>query len=123
MSSLKGAVIGIGVLLAVAAISFGALFWQKNLRVSSIDSKTSPDGEYSIVLSSVGEPVFPFGPAGGMLVLFHEGESVAAQKILIRDDGARISPDSWSVEWEDGGCRVTVRGSEMDDEEYYFPFR
>ena len=61
--------------------------------------------------------------AGGMLVFFHEGESVAAQKILIRDDGARISPDSWSVEWEDGGCRVTVRGSEMDDEEYYFPFR
>ena len=119
----KAALVFIGAALAFIVISFGIFYWQVNCRTVETDSRISPDGEYSITLSAVGEPRFPFGPAAGVLVFYRNGEEAEKQKITVWDDGGQISPDSWSVQWEEDGCRVTVHGSEMEDAEYYFPFR
>lgn len=49
-----------------------------NWRVTDVDTDTSSDGTYEVILQQVGEPVF-FGATDGRLVLKKDGRTIAKQ--------------------------------------------
>lgn len=71
-----------------------------NYMVRTVDRRESPDGQYSLVLHSVGSPVF-FSAADGRLVLREGRKVIVKYDFSLYDDGGSIRPSVWQVEWED----------------------
>ncbi len=103
---------GIVVVLALLAV---ALVYELNYAVSTVDTSASPDGNYTLELQSVGEPMF-FSPAGARLVLKFGRYEISRMDTQISDDGGQVRPTSWQVSWEDSGAEVRLKGSEQNDE-------
>ena len=103
---------GIVVVLALLAV---ALVYELDYAVSTVDTSVSPDGNYTLELQSVGEPMF-FSPAGARLVLKFGRYEVSRMDTQISDDGGQVRPTSWQVSWEDSGAEVRLKGSEQSDE-------
>ena len=103
---------GIVVVLALLAV---ALVYELNYAVSTVDTSASPDGNYTLELQSVGEPMF-FSPAGARLVLKFGRYEISRMDTQISDDGGQVRPASWQVSWEDSGAEVRLKGSEQNDE-------
>lgn len=112
----KHILILLGVLSAAAAVLLGSVLYVAFYRVAVVDTALSPDGNYTLVLQSVGEPRFPFGPAPGRLVLKDGGATVAKARFEIANDGGAFQADSWSVSWYDDRVNVILSGDEQDDE-------
>ena len=93
----------VGGVVVVMALLAAALVYELNYAVSTVDTSVSPDGNYTLELQSVGEPMF-FSPAGARLVL------------KFGRDGGQVRPTSWQVSWEDSGAEVRLKGSEQSDE-------
>ena len=102
--------LGLSVLLA------GSIIYTTKYRVTVIDRQVSPDGRGEVTLRMKGEPEWPFGSAYGDIVFRYDGEERAQINITIRDDGAMLRPDSWKQEWGEAGVRITLTGSEQEDE-------
>lgn len=85
--------------------------WQ----IDIVDTKQSHDGEYELVLQSVGEP-FLFGSASGRIILKNEDKLIAKVDIEIADDGLQIDENTWSVSWYEDCVKITLSGSEQPDE-------
>jgi len=102
--------LGLSVLLA------GSIIYTTKYRVTVIDRQVSPDGRGEVTLRMKGEPEWPFGSAYGDIVFRYDGEERAQINIAIRDDGAMLRPDSWKPEWGEAGVRITLTGSEQEDE-------
>lgn len=105
----------VGGVVVVMALLAAALVYELNYAVSTVDTSVSPDGNYTLELQSVGEPMF-FSPAGARLVLKFGRYEVSRMDTQISDDGGQVRPTSWQVSWEDDGVEVRLRGSEQNDE-------
>lgn len=100
--------------IILAAIIFVIINYVTNIKVDVID--TAQNGEYIVVLQSVGEPDFPFGSASGQLVL-KKGETIISETDFeIANDGGYFSANSWSVMWFDDYVEITLSGEEQLDE-------
>ncbi len=91
---------------------FGSLIYFLEYAVSTVDKSRSPDGQYTLLLQSVGSPIF-FGPADGQLILKDGGKKIAKQKFTLHDDGGSIRPSIWAVTWEDDQATILIYGSEQ----------
>jgi hypothetical protein len=105
----------VGGVVVVMGLLAAALVYELNYAVSTVDTSVSPDGNYTLELQSVGEPMF-FSPAGARLVLKFGRYEVSRMDTQISDDGGQVRPTSWQVSWEDDGVEVRLRGSEQNDE-------
>ena len=105
----------VGGVVVVMALLAAALVYELNYAVSTVDTSVSPDGNYTLELQSVGEPMF-FSPAGARLVLKFGRYEVSRMDTQISDDGGQVRPTSWQVSWEDSGAEVRLKGSEQSDE-------
>lgn len=105
----------VGGVVVVMALLAAALVYELNYAVSTVDTSVSPDGNYTLELQSVGEPMF-FSPAGARLVLKFGRCEVSRMDTQISDDGGQVRPTSWQVSWEDSGAEVRLKGSEQSDE-------
>ena len=103
----------VGGVVVVMGLLAAALVYELNYAVSTVDTSVSPDGNYTLELQSVGEPMF-FSPAG--LVLKFGRYEVSRMDTQISDDGGQVRPTSWQVSWEDSGAEVRLKGSEQSDE-------
>ena len=77
---------------------------------------TSPDGDYELVIYSVGDPDFPFGAAHGRLVLKGKEKTVAYRSFEVANDGARFDESDLKTTWYIDRVEVVVSGSEQRDE-------
>ena len=105
----------VGGVVVVMGLLAAALVYELNYAVSTVDTSVSPDGNYTLELQSVGEPMF-FSPAGARLVLKFGRYEVSRMDTQISDDGGQVRPTSWQVSWEDSGAEVRLKGSEQSDE-------
>lgn len=85
-------------------------------RTETVDKAFSPNGKYTLILQSVGEPDWPFGSARGQLVLKNSSRTLSKTKFEIKNDGANITASCWKVAWQEEYVQVTVSGSEQADE-------
>lgn len=65
----KYVVIIVGILVMVVLLPLGYVRYKTRYEAEQISVLTSPDGDYELVIYSVGDPDFPFGAAHGRLVL------------------------------------------------------
>ena len=111
----------VAVLLIIVPFAKEAEYNQK-YKVTDVDSVTSPDGTYELLLQSVGEPEFPFGSTPGRVVLKKGDETVGTQEFSVSDDGGDLRPANWRVEWGETGVTVTLIGSEQEDRQLTLPY-
>jgi len=102
------------------------------LSVESADKELfrelSPDGNYTLVITAVGEPSFPFGTDQLKVTLFetvHESEGPrryyrASFRANVANDGARAE---YKVEWLDDGVQIALSGEEQPTAYYVLPFK
>ncbi|MCR5746318.1 MAG: hypothetical protein K6G03_01245, partial [Lachnospiraceae bacterium] len=86
-------------------------------RITDIETKTSPDGRYSILFQSIGEADFPFGSSHAKVTVKDGDKVIESFKEDIADDGGAFRPDNYKVEWMPVGVVITFRGSEQADHE------
>ena len=73
----KYVVIIVGILVMVVLLPLGYVRYKTRYEAEQISVSTSPDGDYELVIYSVGDPDFPFGAAHGRLVLKGKEKTVA----------------------------------------------
>lgn len=88
----------------------------------------SPDGNYTLLITEVKPPDFPFGSAHVEITLFEvipEDERPhvfyrASFKADVANDGARAG---YEVEWLEDGVQIALSGSEQPTAYYILPFK
>lgn len=112
----KYVVIIAGILVMVVLLPLGYVRYKTRYEAEQISTSTSPDGDYELVIYSVGEPDFPFGPAHGRLVLKDKEKTVAYRSFEVANDGARFYDGDLETTWYGDHVEVVVSGSEQYDE-------
>lgn len=87
--------------------------------------ETSPDGGYTLVITRIAEPDFPFGDDHLKVKLFEvTAKSIdsysATFKADVSNDGA---PAAYQIEWLEDGVQVALIGSEQPTAYYILPFK
>ena len=104
------------ILVMVVLLPLGYVRYKTRYEAEQISASTSPDGDYELVIYSVGEPDFPFGPAHGRLVLKDKEKTVAYMPFEVANDGARFDDSDLETTWYIDRVEVVVSGSEQRDE-------
>ena len=112
----KYVVIIAGILVMVVLLPLGYVRYKTRYEAEQISESTSPDGDYELVIYSVGEPDFPFGAAHGRLVLKGKEKTVAYMPFEVANDGARFYGGDLETTWYGDRVEVVVSGSEQHDE-------
>lgn len=100
----------------------GCFYYETNYKKTIRDTTVSPDGVYELTLIEIGEPVWPFGPASGRLVL-NEGDTTISQTDFeLRNDGCSIGSSDWTVTWNEDHAEVILSGEEQFDEQLLLYF-
>ncbi len=105
-----------GIFAIMGIVLLGSLWYKTHDEVAIIDTVQSSDGNYELLLQSVGEPYFPFGEAPGRLILQNGKTVVAKTDFEIANDGASFSAQAWSVTWYDDHVEAVLSGEEQLDE-------
>lgn len=113
---LKYVVIIVGILVMVVLLPLGYVRYKTRYEAEQISTSTSPDGDYELVIYSVGEPDFPFGAAHGRLVLKDKEKTVAYMPFEVANDGARFDDSDLETTWYIDRVEVVVSGPEQHDE-------
>jgi len=112
----KYVVIIVGILVMVVLLPLGYVRYKTRYEAEQISVLTSPDGDYELVIYSVGDPDFPFGAAHGRLVLKGKEKTVAYRSFEVANDGARFDESDLKTTWYIDRVEVVVSGSEQRDE-------
>ena len=112
----KYVVIIVGILVMVVLLPLGYVRYKTRYEAEQISVSMSPDGDYELVIYSVGEPDFPFGAAHGRLVLKGKKKTVAYRSFEVANDGARFYDGDIETTWYGDRVEVVVSGSEQRDE-------
>ncbi len=105
-----------GIFTMMGIVLLGSLWHKTHNEATVVDTVQSPDGNYELLLQSVGEPYFPFGDTPGRLILQNGKTVVAKTDFEIANDGASFSARAWSVTWYDDHVEVVLSGEEQLDE-------
>lgn len=120
---MKKAIFCIAAVILLMIVTVGGIFiYHTEYKVILLDESSSPDGEYTLSLSSLGEPDFPFGYAYGKIVLKSDDDIVSETKIDLSNDGGQIAKNSWKVLWKEDYAKVYLYASEQSNEEWHFYF-
>ena len=112
----KYVVIIVGILVMVVLLPLGYVRYKTRYEAEQISVSMSPDGDYELVIYSVGDPDFPFGAAHGRLVLKGKEKTVAYRSFEVANDGARFHDSNLETTWYGDRVEVVVSGSEQRDE-------
>ena len=105
------------IIILIIVMSAGARYrsvWAK----TEVMTAASEDGQHSLVVYEIGEPVFPFGQTNCRLDLFEGKRSVTKCPVTVYNDGAHVHEENFSVTWGEDSVQVTVSGNEMEDAVY-----
>ena len=108
--------------LCIKVLCFVGIFYYLIVfKVSNVDTSVSSDGEYSLTMQAVGEPLF-FGSADGQFILKKGEKRISKVKFSLRDDGGNISQDTWHVTWKKNQVEIIICGEEQNDEQFLLFF-
>lgn len=108
--------------LCITVLCFVGIFYYLIVfKVLNVDTSVSSDGEYSLTMQAVGEPLF-FGPADGQFILKKGEKRISKVKFSLRDDGGNISQDTCHVTWKKNQVEIIIYGEEQNDEQFLLFF-
>ncbi len=100
------------VVLVAAALAVGSIIYVRDYRKTKVF--TSQNGSSTMTVYMVGEPDFPYGKTECRLVLRTKGKDTVKEDFSVANDGAVVTEDNFTVEWNDNSVRLRVTGSEME---------
>lgn len=104
-----------GVIQIIQIIIYGIFIYDSEYKVRTIDKIKSPNGEYKLILQSVGSPIF-FSSADGRIKLKKGLKTICKEKIKVSNDGGSITDNSWKVTWKDDHVEIIISGEEQVDQ-------
>lgn len=108
--------------LLLHAVGVGVFVYHTRYETALIDEVLSPNGEYTLTLSSVGKPDWPFGSAHGRITLTKNGKKLSKAEIDLAQDGCQTSKENWSVVWYKSYAQVSLHADEQEDEHWQIYF-
>ncbi|MBR3866750.1 MAG: hypothetical protein IKM54_03025, partial [Butyricicoccus sp.] len=81
-------------------------------------ASASDDGQYSLTVSMIGEPDWPFGPTHCRFDLEKYGKRILRHSFSVRNDGASVSENNFTVVWNPDSVSVLVTGEEQPEDTY-----
>lgn len=118
MSKHGGIIVIIGAFVFSMAILLGSIGYETMWKVETVDTALSEDAAYEVVLQSVGEPIWPYGPAPGRLVLKKDNQTVSVTRFEISNDGGSFGKGAWKVTWHSDRVEIILSGEEQPDEQF-----
>lgn len=112
----------LGSFLALILAFCLCLHYETNYKKTVCDTSVSPDGKYELILQTIGEPAWPFGPASGRLILKEGDTQIAQADCALRNDGGSISSGCWTVIWNEEHVEAILSGEEQFDEQILLYF-
>lgn len=112
----------IGLFLTVISVYQLYISYVMNYKKTTCDTSLSPDGTYELILQAVGEPVWPYGPTSGQLVLKKGRNKISQTDFVLQNDGGSLSSDCWTVAWYEDYVEVILSASEQGNERYVLYF-
>ena len=83
--------------------------------INTVDTSESPDGQYTLLLQSRGDPFSE--NAEGRLVLYEGRNRIIDYDFSLDDDSSYISPDIWEVSWMENQVIAVILGNSLPDRE------
>ena len=105
------------VVIGMNLLLMGCVYYITNSKKTLRDTSISPDGKYELTLMEIGEPVWPFGPASGRLILYEGDTQISETNFRLANDGCSISRNDWAVTWNEDHVEVILSGEEQFDEQ------
>lgn len=102
-------------MIIVGILVYDLCVYSLNYAISTADRSESPGGKYTLLLQSIGSPVF-FSSADVRLVLKEGREKISTYKFVLSDDGRSVRSDIWKVSWKEDHVEIIISGDEQSDE-------
>lgn len=112
---IKKFVMFMGVIQIIELIIYGIFIYDSEYKVKTIDKIKSPNGEYKLILQSVGSPIL-FSSADGRIKLKKGLKTICKEKIQVSNDGASMTDEAWDVTWKDDHVEIVISGEEQLDQ-------
>ncbi len=99
----------------VTGLAVGTILWRTDYAETKVLTASSADGQYSLTVCMVGEPDFPYGETHCRAALYQGGEKLTELDFSVRNDGAAVREDNFSVVWEETAVTLLASGTEQED--------
>lgn len=83
--------------------------------IETVDISRSPDGQYTLLLQSRGNPFSE--NAKGRLVLYEGRNRIIDYDFSLDDDSSYIGSDIWEVSWQENQVIAVIFGTSLPDRE------
>lgn len=99
--------------LIVALVALILIYdYRSGHKVTEAYRQLFPDGTRTLVISHIGDPIFPYGEDRMKVTILNGKETVYDSLVMVKNDGVR---GRFDVKWVDGNPIVTLSGDEMED--------
>ena len=126
MKKVKNFLLWTALILESAVIAIALLLGGFCLLISrhkQLLKELSPNQDYPITVTELGEPAWPFGSDKIRVSLYENvrgrGKYQVEFDALVANDGGKAD---YKVEWMDDGVQIVLIGSEQPDAYYFLPF-
>lgn len=110
------------VTLSLILIAIGALKYKTDYARKEINTYYSDDKTYKLIVYTIGEPEWSFGPGKCRFVLSKDGKEISNFNFKHSNDGKWATADDFNVSWMDDKVKIIVSGEEQEDITYYLFF-
>ena len=94
-----------------------AFVYSEFFHATTIDTKTSPDGRYTLDFQQIGSPAWPYGPVTAQVTLKDGKKTIEKRKVEVYNDGSSLYVENWNVEWRDDRVVIIIDLGEIDRNE------
>lgn len=115
---LTAVLIAAGCFLLIVFLLVGVFLYQTEFRREELTEFHSPDGAYTLTVTSIGEPDWPFGAAHCELALKRGRKRISRPHCEVWNDGGWAYPENFAVQWDEEKATVIVSSEEALDEKY-----
>jgi hypothetical protein len=106
-------------ILLLFAVYFAVCAWTSGK--TELLRESSPDGNYILIITRLGEPDWPFGSDHLRITLFEDTNSYSVSfKADVANDGGY---GNYEITWLDDGVQIALSGEEQPTAYYILPFQ
>ena len=109
--AVKKVIIAIAICLLYILLRIGI----ERASIETVDISRSPDGQYTLLLQSRGNPFSE--NAKGRLVLYEGRNRIIDYDFSLDDDSSYIGSDIWEVSWQENQVIAVIFGTSLPDRE------
>ena len=118
----SGCLTAVFVISLLAGILCGGIRYRTRYAKTEITTSASSDGQYTLTISMIGEPEWPFGATHCRFDLSDGSRKVVKYPFSIQDDGAMANEENFQISWYPNKVSIIVSGSEQEDRAYILHF-